>query len=466
MTTSGYLSPAREGKLPESRTPLATIDTPIVANTIPIPEPAKKPTKTTKKLEKNKDKPEGKELFKHALEQKKRKTSNMKESKMKQMKTNNLSLQSNNVLGNNNEIKPINSPSSTKISNAANNKINKTLAAARLKTEKLNTTITPIIPVKQEPPIVPPTQIEPGKLLTEPDKRKIDILKRISNVKNEKIDSKIMKLKDEFKQESRESSPDLIIDESVEVLNKPQNITHDVTIEIIPTPVVKSPEKTEKSYFDDDSPPGTPSTPKTPEMVSQSPPLTKEKRKRKEKSKIKKVIKQSSPNPENMEIDLERPKTPEAHVMLTHSTLPLPFSYFPPFRGPGLIPHPLNNPIFPHLGMPNLRMPTLGSYMPPINRNLMPNPMPRDLTPPTVTEEKSINLVSSSTFVPPDDTIKVEKKTKEHKKEKRDKIKKKNKKDKNKEKSEKRKSREEKKDKEKVKREKKEKKKDKEVSPV
>lgn len=111
-------------------------------------------------------------------------------------------------------------------------------------------------------------------------------------MKNEKLE-KILKIKDEIKQESSESSPDLIIDESpAEMSTKVHHLSSDITIELINSvPSSKSPEKIEqRSYFDDDSPPGTPSTPKTPEMISQSPPLNRvEKRKRKDKSKIKKV---------------------------------------------------------------------------------------------------------------------------------------------------------------------------------
>lgn len=288
MTTSGYLSPAREGKLPESRTPLASIESTIITNTSPTVDVVKKPNKLGKKFDKTKERVVGKELFKALPDQKPKKITNTKEiAKMKQAKTALLPPQINSV-PNGVDIKPILPVNNNKTQVMNSNKINKTLAAARLKTEKLNTTITPI-PMKQEPNNQT-VLMEPDKLLTEPDKRKINIFKRISNVKNEKVDMKLIKVKDEMKQESRESSPNLIIDESIEVMNKVQNISNDVTIEIISTnPPAKSPEKLERSYFDDDSPPGTPSTPKTPEMISQSPPLMKEKRKRKDKSKVKKV---------------------------------------------------------------------------------------------------------------------------------------------------------------------------------
>lgn len=184
------------------------------------------------------------------------------------------------------------------------------------------------------------------------------------------------------------------------------------------------------------------------------------------------MAKQVSParmDTEAVEVDLERPKTPEAQVIMKNDGLgispaTLPFPFFPPFRGPSLIP-PLHNPLFSHLPIP---MPTFGhpGYLSTINRapNFMQPCIPKDLTPPKAPDEAPSNLFNNNMFLPLDDAAKPEKKSKEHKKEKRDKIKKKNKKDKNKEKSEKRKLKEEKKDKEKIKKEKKDKKKEKEVN--
>lgn len=292
MTTSGFLSPAREGKLPESRSPMPALDPIAPPQTVnqPLREAdVKKPIKLLKKVEKRRDKI-GKELFKPSFETHQSKKTNVKEivkSKMKMAQ--HASAAANNFMVIN-EVK-ISLLGNNKSGSSNHTKFNKDLAAARLKTEKLNTTITPIPPkVAVIPPTPPVVKTEPhvDKLLTEPDKRKINILKKIS-VKNEKLE-KFLKIKDEIKQESRESSPDLIIDESAnEAPGKVHHLSNDITIELINS-TTKSPEKVERSYFDDDSPPGTPSTPKTPEMISQSPPLNKtEKRKRKDKSKVKKV---------------------------------------------------------------------------------------------------------------------------------------------------------------------------------
>ncbi|XP_025833542.1 transcription initiation factor TFIID subunit 3 isoform X2 [Agrilus planipennis] len=517
MTTSGFLSPAREGKLPESRTPLVSIDPTPQSNNVMPTDSIKKPVKALKKVEKKKEKG-GKELFKPGLDERIKKIANMKDIvKLKQVKmnnnANNPSLLANNVLLNN-DIKITQIPNSKINSALPQNKFNKALEAARLKTEKLNTTITPI-PIKslfattqqstvQSPQVPKQSQQSPSqqsqqlshqssqqqqqnlaghrdvhvdKLFTEPDKKKINILKKISNVKNEKLENKVMKIKDEIKQESRESSPDLVIDEAAsDIVNKVHHLSNDITIELIepqPAQAQKSPEKVERNYFDDDSPPGTPSTPKTPEMITQSPPLQiKEKRKRKDKSKVKKVSKHVSPNKvetDVIDVDLEPPKTPEAPQVDVKPNPPIPFSFFPSFPGPGLIPPPLNNSLFPHLPIPPLGISTFGQppYIPPVHPGMPMNfmqqikqeePSVKSLPPhPLLSLEKTLPLTGSEKEPP----TKLEKRGKEHKKDKKEKIKKKNKKDKLKSKAEKKKLKEERK--EKIKKEKKDKRKEKEL---
>lgn len=84
-------------------------------------------------------------------------------------------------------------------------------------------------------------------------------------MKNEKLENKLSKIKEEIKQESRESSPDLVIDETAEVYPKVPHISNDITIELVECPQnvpCYHDEKAEKMYFDNDSPPGTPSTPR------------------------------------------------------------------------------------------------------------------------------------------------------------------------------------------------------------
>lgn len=485
MTTSGFLSPAREGKLPESRTPLAAVETAPPNNPSPLAaDPVKKPTKIVKRIEKKKDRI-GRELFKP--EDRFKKTTMKDIVKLKQMKAAALS-------GAPLPNSPLNMMlnSDLRISPIANNKLlqpnaklNKALVAARQKTEKLNTTITPI-PMRPSPtPQTPADNVD--KLFTEPDKKKVNILKKISNVNKEKAENKVVKLKDD-KPESRESSPGLIIDDKVDTPPKVPHISDDITIELVPCPTPTNnavPEKTERQYFDE-SPPGTPSTPKTPEMISQSPPLPREKRKRKDKSKVKKVQKLSPArmdSDEIIDIIADRPKTPEAQVVLKPEQPPaanpppqMAFPFIRNFCGPGLIP-PLNNPLYQPLPFPQF-MHGFGQnpYMPsphlppflPQTRQEDPLPKVQEKLPPPITIEEDTEQQQPPP--PPQQQqsqqqqlplVKLEKKLKEHKKEKKDKIKKKNKKDKMKNKAEKRKLKEERK--EKIKKEKKEKRKDKEV---
>lgn len=485
MTTSGFLSPAREGKLPESRTPLTAVEVASPINALPLAatESVKKSTKVMKKVkvEMKKDKI-GRELFKP--EDRLKKPPTMKDIvKLKQMKAAALAAAVphsplNMMLNSDLKISPI-------VNNKLlqpNMKLNRALVAARQKTEKLNTTITPI-PMRPPAAQQPPSDINVDKLFTEPDKKKVNILKKISNVK-EKPENKLMKIKDD-KVESRESSPSLIIDDKVDAPPKVPHISDDITIELVPCTPVNN-EKTERQYFDE-SPPGTPSTPKTPEMISQSPPLQREKRKRKDKSKVKKVQKVSPAridSDEIVDIMVDRPKTPEAQVTLKQEPPPPPppqmaFPFIRNFCGPGLIP-PLNNPLYQSLPFPQfmhgfgqspyMPPPHLPPFLQPPRQEELLQKVQEKLPPPITVEEDTQPQQQQQpqhqqpqfqqTLQQPTQ-IKLEKKIKEHKKEKKDKIKKKNKKDKTKNKAEKKKLKEERK--EKIKKEKKEKRKEKEV---
>ncbi|VEN57935.1 unnamed protein product [Callosobruchus maculatus] len=380
-------------------------------------------------------------------------------------------------------------------------KFDKALAAAKAKTEKLNTTITPI------PNNIPPlpssiTLQQVEKLFNEPDKKKVNIFKKISNVKETKA-----------KKDSGAAPPSLVIDEHAEIVNKIA-LSSDITIEPIHSvpPPRRSPEKFD--FFDDGSPLGTPSTPRTPDIMAYSgPPAQKEKRKRKDTRKVKRVKKGHHFIGGTEIIDLVsgmgRPKTPDAHLppmgprsglglpqMPSHLTFPL----LPNFAGgPGLIPK-MNSPMFPfshhHLGTfgKNPYFPSVPPFhsipqqvepvslvspkakdtveIKPVEVVQKPPPPPKPVQPPP--QPPPVELAASPVVAPPPATIVKEvppqlteevkdKKPKEHKKDKdkEKKIKKKNKKDKIKEKSEKKKLKEAKKveGKEKVKKEKKIKKK-------
>nr|XP_023030301.1 transcription initiation factor TFIID subunit 3 isoform X1 [Leptinotarsa decemlineata] len=520
MTTSGFLSPAREGKLPEAKAPIPPpVIEPPVPSLVPTVQNGGDPN-PKKKAEKRKEK-FNKELFKSIPEERvSKKNPTMKDVvKMKQKNAAAAAAAaaaaSNTPLSVTSPNQPLPLPSrlnDLKMSSISPQKmmrdnLDKALAAAKAKTEKLNTTITPI-PVKahsQAPQMTIQQVQQVEKLFNEPDRKKINILRKISNVKEGKT-----------KKDSRASTPNLIIDEPSDIVNK-ISLSNDITIE--PIPRTRTPEN---HYFDNGSPPGTPPTPRTPEILTHNTPVTasKEKRKRKDnRNKTGRVKKLPRKNPhipfftesELVDMIMERPKTPDVHHLShlrqqlpAHMNLPsmhnphLPFPFLANFGGPGLIPPPLTTPMFPfaHLGnIPNFgKNPYFPSVVPNLPPQIDPMPLvspkvkePPPQTPPPPVEIKPVEILpqrvqpppplqpiqvpetSSSTAPIPKSTLAQDlclspspKKVKEHKKEKKDKIKKKNKKDKVKEKSEKKKIKELKKD-SKVKREKKIKKKEKDI---
>ncbi|XP_057665265.1 transcription initiation factor TFIID subunit 3 [Diorhabda carinulata] len=536
MTTSGFLSPAREGKLPEAKAPLPPPPPPPV-ETQPQPPPAPPVSigggsvhpasfneATIKKKMEKREKKMNKELFKPGMEEKiVKKHASMKDVvKMKKKAAAVASNHQSNLSASNllpNVPLPFFQPprlSEIKVSPVPPQKIfretpDKTLAAAKAKTEKFNTTITPI-PIKTTNSSVSQMTIQQvEKLFNEPDRKKINILRKISNVKENKS-----------KKENKQST---IVDEGTDIVNK-ISLSSDITIEPIPMRKGNSPHST---YFDDGSPPGTPTKPRTPDIMLHhhhqhhpNPPLQKEKRKKKEpKPKIKKPRKsQHRPmftESELMDIIVNRPKTPEAHQMRSqlppHMGMPaMPFPFLANFGGPGLIPSQLTTPMFPfsHLGgMPNFgKNPYFPSHLPsqmdvspalqtkvketkdakglppvlevkqpppplPVPAEVLPQPasIPPPSPPTASIQQQPIQVpeTSSSTSIltprpkTPVPLEIIQKKNKEHKKDKKDKVKKKNKKDKLKDKEEKKKIKDLKKEgKDKVKREKKIKKKDRE----
>lgn len=286
MTTSGFLSPAREGKLPESRSPIVAIDPP------PAPRPAS-PADHPPKIARPPAAPERRPLEPTKLfpphggspmgpSKKKSFVKNLVKSKLKPAAHNPGATLNRDPGGGANDVKSVSSQPHVL------NEVNKALAAARLKTEKLNTTITPVVPQIEQPVVIPSSlklEAQVDKLFTEPDKKKVNIFKKISNVKNDKTESsKVLK-----EQKPDHSAPAVVIEErgAAELPHKVHHLSSDITIELINAPAAG--KGSERMHFDDDSPPGTPSAPRTPEMIAQSPPRTKEKRKRKDKSKVRKV---------------------------------------------------------------------------------------------------------------------------------------------------------------------------------
>ncbi|XP_077267987.1 TBP-associated factor 3 isoform X4 [Temnothorax americanus] len=514
MTTSGFLSPAREGKLPESRTPHQVRSDSPQPSSYPMVPPElktdKKPKKVVKKgpedrkLDKeNKKKKGAKELFKPDKidESKVKKLVGMKElAKLKPLKPGGGKAQSTalqELTGSRPSTPKIASPKS-----AASSPKPSKATQPKVKPDKVDLT--------DGPPAVEKKEETVDKLPSEPDKQKLNIFKKISKPREEKDKDKETTEPHKHKEilESREKSPDLVIDiENAEKHahrndadpkagreEKKTPHTPDVHVQSDSDLADVQSLSSDVYMFDDAdiSPPGTPSTPKTPELSV--PTVPEQKRKKKEKSgkkkepKLKNPKTQSSPKKtkpscDTTESDIpDRPKTPQAPESLHREpilpiTLPFPsLPFFPPFpSAPGLIP-----PMFPrfplplgprggpgpHPAMPNLPLPPRFSN-PPVKPEDFPlpkiKPVEREkpLIPPPVE-------LTSPSILGENEKADKEKKSKEHKKEKKDKLKKKkDKKEKHKDKGEKVKEKKEKAEKReklekiKEKKEKKEKKKEK-----
>ncbi|KAJ9590828.1 hypothetical protein L9F63_016138, partial [Diploptera punctata] len=433
MTTSGFLSPAREGKLPESRTPLQPSDSRSNSpqpTSYPMVPPEVKGDKKTKKLpfkktvegikkigDKENKKKEHKlkdlaKVEKHIPmdESKVKKLVSMKElSKLKALKSGALKMMA--------HASATAGPStSTKFPKISPPKITAT-KAPNVSSPKMGKPPKMVSPEKSKDTVVE------GKLSSEPDKQKLNIFKKISKVKEEKSE-KLDRSEhfDSAPRDSRESSPGLIIDES-EANSRQREMPEstsskvDETINDVVSGHASGPGSDHDVYmFDDDfSPPGTPSTPKTPELPTPSKKVQdqKEKKRKREKSKSKKEGKGRSPkgsiSPKKVKLELnepetpDRPKTPEAPDH-REQTIPAPvFPFFPHFPpAPGLIPPPIGHPLFPrfpvplgknlpHPAMPNLPMPPLYLLMAPTPPILVKTEILEKLqVPPLQIKEKSI----------------------------------------------------------------------------
>ncbi|XP_015440338.1 PREDICTED: transcription initiation factor TFIID subunit 3 isoform X2 [Dufourea novaeangliae] len=439
MTTSGFLSPAREGKLPEARTPHQTRSDSPQPSSYPMVPPElkydKKPKKIIKKgledgkLDKeNKKKNRAKELFKpnKVDDNKIKKLAGMKElAKLKPLKPGGGKSQSTAQGSSSRPSTPkLMSPKTT-----GSPKLTKK-SEPKAKTEK-------IIDLTGGSPPVERKEENIDKLPSEPDKQKLNIFKKISKPREDK--DKDTSEQHKYKElDSRESSPGLIIDENtdkqalrndIEIKHEEKKAPHtpDVHLQSDAGELIDLQSPGSDVYmFDDMSPPGTPSTPRTPELNMPTTP-TDHKKKRKEKISKKKELKSRSPkhcgspkktklSNDSAEVDiLDRPKTPQApEPQLSKEpsfppTLPFPFfSAFPP--APGLIPHPMF-PRFPlplgrggpgpHPAMPNLPLPPRFLNLPvktedfpnvsknkTLDREKPPAPSPIEITPPVTKHER------------------------------------------------------------------------------
>ncbi|XP_012543687.1 transcription initiation factor TFIID subunit 3 isoform X2 [Monomorium pharaonis] len=446
MTTSGFLSPAREGKLPEARTPHQVRSDSPQPSSYPMVPPELKTDKKLKKVVKkgpedrkldkeNKKKKGAKELFKPDKidESKVKKLVGMKElAKLKPLKPGGGKAQSTlqELTGSRPSTPKIASPKSS----AANSPKSSKTTQPKVKTDKVVDLTDNSVAVEKKEETV-------DKLPSEPDKQKLNIFKKISKPREEKDKDKETTEPHKYKDalDSRENSPELIIDiENAEKHvhrndtdpkggrseEKKTPHTPDVHIQSDSDLADVQSLSSDVYMFDDAdiSPPGTPSTPKTPELSV--PTVPEQKRKKKEKSGKKKEPKLKNPkqciSPKKTKLsndvtELEipdRPKTPQAPEPLHREPiLPLPlhsFPFFTPFpSAPGLIPPMFPRFSFPlgrggpgpHPAMPNLPLPPRFTNPPikpedfplskikPVEREKPLIPPPAELTPSSILGE-------------------------------------------------------------------------------
>lgn len=318
MTTSGFLSPAREGKLPEARTPhqVSRSESPQPSSYPMVPPELKcdkKPKKVVKKgpedrkLDKENKKKKGsaKELFKPDKidDSKIKKLVGMKElAKLKPLKPGGGKTQSATLQ----DVTTSSRPSTPKIaspkSTAGSPKPSKA-AQPKVKAEK-------VIDLTNDLPVAEKKEDNIDKLPSEPDKQKLNIFKKISKPREEKDKDKETpetKYKDTL-DHLHDQSPELVIDDNNAEKHAHRNdadakgsreekrTPHTPDVHIQPDSDqtdMQSPPSDVYMFDDADiSPPGTPSTPKTPELSV--PTVPEQKRKKKEKSK-KKESKLKSP---------------------------------------------------------------------------------------------------------------------------------------------------------------------------
>uniref|UniRef100_A0A0C9R9B8 Taf3_1 protein n=1 Tax=Fopius arisanus TaxID=64838 RepID=A0A0C9R9B8_9HYME len=283
MTTSGFLSPAREGKLPEPRTPVqARPDSPPPAS-YPMVPPELKSEKKIKKIVKKT--PEDKKLDKENKKKNRKQEDLFKADKITEPKVKKLAGMKETA-----KLKPLKSAGGKTFSPSTSptppvhpvQKEESPSKASKNNTPKSkgDKSCPPISSDKKEDNV--------DKLPSEHDKQKLNIFKKISKPRDDKSDTVDHHKYKEV--ESRANSPGLVIDEAGDkhgrddVRREEKKVPHTPDAhahgdsEIMD---LRSPHD-DVYMFDDMSPPGTPSTPKTPELnVPGPPPETKKKRKEK-----------------------------------------------------------------------------------------------------------------------------------------------------------------------------------------
>ncbi|XP_022197218.2 transcription initiation factor TFIID subunit 3 [Nilaparvata lugens] len=499
MTTSGFLSPAREGKLPEAHTPappskLATYSGGSSGSSSypTVPPEVKGEKKTKKKSIKIPKKIDNESKLSDVVDlvnlddSKVKKLVGMKElSKLKALKS--FKLSHSNVSSSLKKLPRIPKIKRKKIGGSKHKKIKHKIPA---KSQHLDSTSNiPLIKsdsMENEIDVCGNSEENYGnddspmkdteiKLTSEPDKQKLNIFKKISKVKEDKsehFDDSVTVEEPKNDVYTEKLSSTMEISQPEEENFQKQDLPHS-PMECLPSPPASSnTDFTENAFY---SPPGPP---RTPEVII---PIKKNKSKKhkKDKTKVKKVKPVKNQNTVSQKLEsepieeeiIDKPKTPEIEPLKDMKFIPTPspvFSFFENFpSGPGLIPPQISN-LFtpkpntdkyntlippPMVPVPKIKTPPVPHDLPPIKSQLSPllppspsliSPQPTNAKndiPPTPETPKTIQLPKTEVIDKPPlfkVKLKEDKKKKEHRSDKKDKIKKKkHKKDKMKNKEEK-----------------------------
>ncbi|XP_039298647.1 transcription initiation factor TFIID subunit 3 isoform X2 [Nilaparvata lugens] len=431
MTTSGFLSPAREGKLPEARTPTPSVDFLAAQSSTSSPQtsfgPSSYPTvppevKGEKKIKKKPfiepvrkvDEPKEKDHLPDSIndddDSKVKKLVGMKElSKLKALKSLKIMSQHSNPNITSNTLKHLpkipkfrqNNPTSganpvlsmtskiKKFSNTGSGfvKMHHDGPSSVISQQKFN----PFEKIKSNTSISSSSSTSmniDGKLTTEPDRQKLNIFKKISKVKEDKFVDHSEKFESKDSRESismagRMSSISEVIESVVQRSMKES---------LEPSPFTPVASHSDNVYSDNDtfmydSPPGTP---RTPEVIMPSLKKSETKKRKRDKGKDRKEKFMNFPPSPKMKCEpleteiIEKPKTPEIETV--HDNIPiLPtpspvFPYFPSFPpAPGLIPPPISG-LFP----PRFNLDKHGALIPQhiTPPHLPPRPEPKPFPPP------------------------------------------------------------------------------------
>ncbi|XP_024082055.1 transcription initiation factor TFIID subunit 3 [Cimex lectularius] len=408
MTTSGFLSPAREGKLPEAR----TISIPIEhENEKPasIPEshpPSSSPQKVTsvsppeakvekkkkhkscdssKKIDKeNKSKEENLPYSPPKEDESKIKKVSTSVKEMKALKAGAVKVQSS--TSSKNDKKKIKQQSSPSLqSTPVSSRTNKAKSPKREK-QSFSPTFKDLIDTD--------SNTFDEKLPSEPDKQKLNIFKKISKVKEEHDENKTdIDSMHEFRR--------IALDKTIEAVTQKSRKAEPKTVDTNATLDAEPNKKglLSSSSFLNNSVEVTVSNvtaPRTPDIPKTSEHKKKKKDKHKETQDREKYV--SSPKSTHFYDDLpNKVKTPDVDMNVESMLMPYHFYNFPP--GPGLIPY---NPLIPQMPMQMYPKNPMSPFANTLTKDIPHLPPSLTITPvnPPAPTVSSTNTLSSNTPSP------------------------------------------------------------------